>query len=971
MSFRFDNSAAAEGSAVADDGGDGVVDAFRRLLLRLPSQRPQKGRQALRDVTGDEGWAGADDDYDRAVSFSPAAFTWKRALRNLVELPALWSSIPLLGRDPHDLARQARAILIEHGAALPPFVVVDDKALTLVWAIEPLRRPKEGKPAFHFQCFFEQLQYWRWAAIKLSYAFEPLGARPLDVAAADEALLGFVPLPPHPGSGLFRHAAELGLSPARIVDGDGDGDGDGVVVDPVARIGAPARGGEPPVRTPVRIAAVSKPLRRFNERLFVALGRAPLSGARRRWRDTDVSQTARAPQPAGARHPAALKLVCANRWDGLSREANLADVRAWAELCEDDGAFPARARAAGAAVVDELEALVDWAEQTLVPGGPTPRGDAPERPRPRRRTSRDHVAAAVCGFLADADGAFEGSLAELGQRAALWALDHGAHQPVPLRTLKRAVVDLVGLGELAHDVVRVGATWRSSFALRSSTSTASLVSREKILLAAKASIAAAQGQQGQSMWAPAPALSSPVPTPVLTIRGGSGGAFPLSGGSRGETEANPSPAGFADVVETTSPPERSEPLGGVVETTSPPEPSEPLGGVVETTSPPEPSEPLGGVVAATSPPVSLSSFVEGGGAIVETTSSDETGASRGPGASPRQRRLPLPRGRRTFVPPSSSRVPGEGLPPLDATVEAALADVGRHLSGADHRALLEEARAGLFARPRVLADFVGALRRRALRILRLREIASASAAHLQARRHAEARAAAQRAEALPSPIDDRAADEVFADFRRLLAAQVKPLHERTAIERARRLYEDGLSLLPLPARSKKPATSWKQQQHERLTLRRLEHDLAALGPDAGLAVVCGEVSGVVVADFDDADAVAWAREHLPDTPWKTRTARGEHWYYRLPFDPARAVFTPPSSLPWKGELRAAGHYVVAPGSWHPDGARYVALGDWSVPRDALPTWSSAFVSSSSASSSVPGEVERLRAARARILKGDR
>jgi hypothetical protein len=902
LSFRFDSSAAAEGSATPEKGREDVaVDAFRRLLLRLPSERPQKGRQALRDVTGDEGWAGADDDYDRAVSFSPAAFTWKRALRNLVELPALWSSIPLLGRDPGDLTRQARATLAEHGAALPGFVVVDDVALTLVWAIEPLRRPKEGKPAFHFQCFFDQLQYWRWAAIKLSYAFEPLGARPLDVAAADEALLGFVPLPQRPHTGLLRHAAELGLSPARIV------------VDDDATPTAGLSSGAAQAIQPVRIAAVSKPLRRFNERLFVALGRAPLSGGRRRWRDSDVSQAARTPQPAGARHPAALKLVCANRWDGLSREANLADLRAWAELCEDDGAFPARSRAGGVGgtgVADELEALVDWAEQTLSPGGPTPRGDVPLPARARRRTSRDHVAAAVCGFLADAGGAFEGSLAELGQRAALWALDHGTAQPVPLRTLKRAVVDLTGLGELGHDVVRVGATWRSSFVLRAPLSVGS---REKVGSLAQVSIAGAQGQQGQSMWAPAPALSSP----VLTNRGGSGGDFPLSGGSRGELAGE---------------------LAGV----------------------PAPA------IQPISPPVPLASGETG-------SPVDEAAVSLAPSLSvpssfPRQRRLPLPRSRGAFS-PSARRGPGEGLPALDATTEAALADVGRHLSGSDHHALLQEARAGLFARPRVLADFVGALRRRALRILRLREIALASSTHLQARRRAEERdrqGTEERMAALPADVD-RDADAVLADFRRMLAAQVKPLHERTAVERARRLHEDGLSLLPLPARSKKPAASWKQQQQERLTLRRLEHDLAALGPEAGLAVVCGEVSGVVVADFDDADAVAWARQHLPDTPWKTRTARGEHWYYRLPFDPTGAVFVPPSSLPWKGELRAAGHYVVAPGSWHPGGTRYAALGDWSVPRDALPTWPAAVV----LSSSTVGEVERLRAARARILKGDR
>ena len=288
----------------------------------------------------------------------------------------------------------------------------------------------------------------------------------------------------------------------------------------------------------------------------------------------------------------------------------------------------------------------------------------------------------------------------------------------------------------------------------------------------------------------------------------------------------------------------------------------------------------------------------------------------------------------------------------------ALADVGRGLSSVDHRALLEEARAGLFARPRVLGDFAGALRRRALRLLRLREIAAASAAHLQARQRAEARALHQP----PLVVDDRPADEVFAAFRQMLAAQVRPLHERTPAERARRLHADGLSLLALPPRSKKPSSSWKPQQTMRQSLPRLEHELAGLGAEAGLAVVCGEVSGVVVADFDDAVAVDWARQHLPATPWRTKTARGEHWYFRLPVDPSGAPFVPPASLPWKGELRAAGHYVVAPGSWHPDGVQYQALGDWSVSRDALPEWPGL--------SRIDDALLQRRGARQRILRGE-
>jgi hypothetical protein len=280
-----------------------------------------------------------------------------------------------------------------------------------------------------------------------------------------------------------------------------------------------------------------------------------------------------------------------------------------------------------------------------------------------------------------------------------------------------------------------------------------------------------------------------------------------------------------------------------------------------------------------------------------------------------------------------------------------LADVGRELSGTDHDQLIEEARLSLRPRPRVLADFVGALRRRMLRILRLRSFAAASAEHTQARRHAEER---RRREAPRLLVDDRPPEVALADFRNLLAAQVKPLHERTVIERARRLHAEGLSLLPLEPRSKGPAVaSWKAFQTERMTLARLERELERLGSDAGLAEV-------VVVDFDDELGVAWGREHLPDTPWKTRTARGEHWYFRI----HRGTWTPPTGpLPWKGELRAAGHYVVAPGSLHPEGQRYQAVGAWSA-LATCPVWSHAWLSTSSE------ELQRLREKRARILKSE-
>ena len=139
-----------------------------------------------------------------------------------------------------------------------------------------------------------------------------------------------------------------------------------------------------------------------------------------------------------------------------------------------------------------------------------------------------------------------------------------------------------------------------------------------------------------------------------------------------------------------------------------------------------------------------------------------------------------------------------------------------------------------------------------------------------------------------------------------------------------------------------------------MPLSLLRRHLEELGDDAGLAVICGQGSGVIVADLDDAAAVAWAQTNLPETPWRTATARGEHWFYRYPTEPL-----PKASPPWNGQLQSDGRYVVAPGSLHPDGHRYSCLGDWSQPKQALPIFKTQWLV----------DVDAQRAARLAILKG--
>ena len=89
----------------------------------MPSQRPQKGRQAVM-TTGGETWAGTDEAFNAAVAFSPGVFLWARAQARLVVLSALWTSVPLQNRDPRELAGAVKARLLAFGlerAELPKY----------------------------------------------------------------------------------------------------------------------------------------------------------------------------------------------------------------------------------------------------------------------------------------------------------------------------------------------------------------------------------------------------------------------------------------------------------------------------------------------------------------------------------------------------------------------------------------------------------------------------------------------------------------------------------------------------------------------------------------------------------------------------------------------------------------------------------------------------------------------------------
>ena len=174
---------------------------------------------------------------------------------------------------------------------------------------------------------------------------------------------------------------------------------------------------------------------------------------------------------------------------------------------------------------------------------------------------------------------------------------------------------------------------------------------------------------------------------------------------------------------------------------------------------------------------------------------------------------------------------------------------------------------------------------------------------------------------------------------------------------ARHLHQCGLSLIPVQHGGKKPLQQWERNQESRASATEVENWLSK---PVNLGIVTGAVSGVVVVDCDSDEATAWARENLPPTPITTITGKGLHKFYRHPGHPVgnRARVTTSEGTTLQLDIRGDGGYVLAPGSLHPSGARYLALGYW-LPSEfeSLPVYPSHLLSETEGA---PGpKVERL------------
>lgn len=142
----------------------------------------------------------------------------------------------------------------------------------------------------------------------------------------------------------------------------------------------------------------------------------------------------------------------------------------------------------------------------------------------------------------------------------------------------------------------------------------------------------------------------------------------------------------------------------------------------------------------------------------------------------------------------------------------------------------------------------------------------------------------------------------------------------------------GLSVIPVRGRqytfgstdedrarnSKRPLVEWMPYQKIFATEEEIE-EWSARWPFANLACVTGQISGIVVVDFDSEDAVRAASSRGFLNTVIVRTGRGCHAYYRYP-QGKEIRNNVDGNI--KTDIRANGGYVILPPSIHYSGCLY-------------------------------------------------
>ena len=146
---------------------------------------------------------------------------------------------------------------------------------------------------------------------------------------------------------------------------------------------------------------------------------------------------------------------------------------------------------------------------------------------------------------------------------------------------------------------------------------------------------------------------------------------------------------------------------------------------------------------------------------------------------------------------------------------------------------------------------------------------------------------------------------------------------------ARRLIEEGLTVVPAHRAQKHPLVNWRKYQESDPVEGEVEHWLTS-GRYHGCnwAIITGKQ--VVVVDADSAEAIDYVKKHVTYTPRTVETARGRHFYFKANPD---YEITNGVNPDLRIDVRGVGGVVIAPGSIHESGAVYTETVDAGVDGD--------------------------------------
>lgn len=151
-------------------------------------------------------------------------------------------------------------------------------------------------------------------------------------------------------------------------------------------------------------------------------------------------------------------------------------------------------------------------------------------------------------------------------------------------------------------------------------------------------------------------------------------------------------------------------------------------------------------------------------------------------------------------------------------------------------------------------------------------------------------------------------------------------------------------MIPIRKKAKTPAVKWEIYQHRIATADEVNGWFVE-DPEINLAIVTGHLSGLAVVDADGSVGRAQLVEVGLTSSMSVLTGNGIQLYFKYEGDICNAVRKLPGL-----DIRGEGGYVVAPGSIHPNGKRYILQGSLTAATiQRLPPFPTAMFATMSAS----------------------